>query len=349
MNEHQRLSRLLFYAYVLLLTYLAFRILAPFLMPLAWAGVLALCLWPAFARLQRRWGASRAAAFVTLASFLLLVLPSVWVVWSLVGQVAEAVTSAQQALDQIETVEKLQRAWCWVQAHVPLPPIEELKSQAGTLAGRVTSTLTSQAAGIVQNTAIFAFKTLITFLSLFFFLRDGHRLRRALRRLLPFEASRQELLMTQTGELISAGITATLLIALLQGTVGGIVFASLGIRSAVFWSLLMVFCALIPVVGASVIWLPAAIVLFVGGHWIRGVILLLCGFGIIGMLDNILRPMLLRGKTPVNGGLTLLSVLGGVAAFGFIGLVLGPVVLAAMQSLTAILPEPEDAPAIPPE
>ena len=342
LSEKERLSRLLFYAYVLALTYLAYLILQPFLMPLAWAGVLALCVWPVFTRLQRRLGTNRAAVLVTFAAFFLLIAPAIWTVWSLVGQVGDAISSAQQALGRVENQEKLQQCWNWLQVRLPLPPFAELKDQLGVLVGKTTSGLTNQAAGIAQNTAIFAVKTVITFLALFFFLRDGHKAHGVLRRLLPFSVEQQDRLMAQTRELISAGISATLLIALLQGTVGGIVFACLGVHSPVFWGLVMVFCALIPVVGASVIWLPTAGVLFVDGHWIRGVILLLCGFGIIGMLDNILRPVLLRGKAQMNGLLMFLSILGGVAAFGFLGLVLGPVVMAAMQSLTALLAERED-------
>ena len=341
MLENERLSRLLFYGYVLLLTYLAFLVLHPFLMPLAWAGVLALCLWPIFDRLQPRLGITGAAMVVTVAAFLLLIIPAVWVIWSLVEQLSGATATWQKAFSNLESSGRLQQAWNWAQAHAPLPSLAEFQRQAGAQIDRVSSSLTDQASSIIENAAIFAVKTLIAFLALFFFLRDGHRMRVFLRRLLPFSSEQRERLMTQTHDLIAAGITATLLIALLQGTVGGIVFACLGIDSPVFWGLLMIFCALIPVVGSSLIWLPAAIVLLAEGHWIRGVILIFCGACIISMLDTILRPQLLRGKTRTNGLLTLLSVLGGVAAFGFLGLILGPVVLAAMQSLTALLPEPD--------
>ena len=341
MVEHERLSRLLFYGYVLLLTYLAYLVLQPFLMPLAWAGVLALCLWPLFARLQTRLGATGAALLVTGTAFLLLIVPAGWVIWSLVAQLTGATAALQGALARIEHVERLQQAWTWAQAHAPLPPLAEVERLTNAQIASACANLTGQTAGIVQNAVVFAAKTAIVFLALFFFLRDGHRMRGLLRRLLPFSPVQQERLMNQTRDLIAAGIRATLLIALLQGTTGGIIFACLGISSPAFWGALMIFCALIPVVGSSLIWIPAAIVLLAEGHWIRGVILLFCGGCLISMIDTILRPLLLRGKTRTNGLLTLLSVLGGVAVFGFLGLILGPVVLAAMQSLTALLPEPD--------
>ena len=345
MLENERLSRLLFYGYVLLLTYLVFLVLQPFLMPLAWAGVLALCFWPLFNRLQPRLGTTGAALLVTGIASLLLLAPVVWVIWSLVEQLTGATAALQVALHRIENMERLQQFWALAQAHAPLPSLAQIESQATAQLAQASANLTGQTAGILQNAAVFAMKTTIVFLALFFFLLDGHRMHTLLRRLLPFSPMQQERLMTQTRDLIAAGIRATLLIALLQGTTGGILFACLGIDSPVFWGLLMIFCALIPVVGSSLIWIPAAIVLLAGGHWIRGAILLLGGVVIISMIDTILRPLLLRGKTRTNGLLTLLSVLGGVATFGFLGLILGPVVLAAMQSLTALLPEPDAAPA----
>ena len=338
MMEYERLSRMLFYGYVLLLTYLVYLVMQPFLMPLTWAGVLALCLWPVFKRLQPRTGTTGAALLVTCGGFLVLIVPAIWVIWSLVAQVTGAAAALQDALNRFENMDQLQQFWAWLQTHAPLPPLAEVKAQLGSQIARGCTRLTGQASGIVQNAVIFTVRTAITFLALFFFLRDGARMRNLVRRLLPFGAAQQDRLMKQTHELIAAGITATLLIALLQGTAGGVIFACLHIESPVFWGAIMVFCALIPVVGSALIWIPAAIILLAEGHWIRGVILVSYGICIISTIDTVLRPIILKGKTQTTGLLTMLSVVGGVATFGVLGLILGPVILAAMQSLTALLP-----------
>jgi predicted PurR-regulated permease PerM len=128
-----------------------------------------------------------------------------------------------------------------------------------------------------------------------------------------------------------------LVIACVQGLVGGIIFALLGLDAALFWGVCMAFCAIIPVVGTTIIWGPAAVFLMLNGHLVQGLILAGCGFGVIGMMDNILRPILLQGKVPMNLLLMFLSILGGISLFGFVGLILGPVVIAAAVSLVDIL------------
>ncbi|MEI6563665.1 MAG: AI-2E family transporter [bacterium] len=338
-TEHERLSILLFYAYVLLLGFLAFQILRPFLMPLAWAGVLALCLWPLFNKLAARWGNNRAAGAMTLLAAVLIIGPAVWIGITLVEQASQVVAEIQKTLALVENQDKFRNLWARVGTQVPLPPLGELRGRITEWAGTLTSAVAGQAAGIIQNVTIVVFKTVITFFALFFFLRDGGRAPDLIRSFLPFRQEQQDTLIKQTRELIFSGITATLVIAFAQGCVGGIIFAILGIKAPVFWGLCMGFCALIPVVGTSLIWGPAAVSLMVDGQWVQGVILLGCGIGVIGMLDNIFRPLLLQGKTTMNGLLMFLSILGGLAAFGFIGLILGPVVMAATVSLTGMLTE----------
>lgn len=340
-TERERLTLLLFYGYVLALVFLAFQILRPFLAPLVWAGVLALCLWPVSRRLARRWGAGRAALMTTLLAALLILGPSIWLLYSLVDQVGEVLPAVRKALTQVENIDKLNAVWVWTQAHVPLPPLDELRTRATEWAGTLTSTVTAQVAGLIQNIAVTLVKIILALLALFFFLRDGDHAVRHIREMLPFDEASKDRLVSQTRDLIAAGITATLVIALLQGFAGGVIFACLGFKTYVFWGLCMMFCAMIPVVGTSLVWGPAAVLLFVEGHWGQGVILLVLGVGVIGMLDNFLRPLMLRGKAPMNGLLTFLGILGGVGAFGLIGLVLGPVILAAALSLLAMIKKEE--------
>jgi predicted PurR-regulated permease PerM len=116
-------------------------------------------------------------------------------------------------------------------------------------------------------------------------------------------------------------------VAITQGTVGGIAFAVLGIGAPIFWAWTMVFFALLPL-GAGVIWLPVGVWLLLTGQVGRGIALIAIGFGIIGLIDNFLRPALLSGRTEMNGLMVFISLLGGIAAFGLLGIVLGPVIMA---------------------
>ena len=120
---------------------------------------------------------------------------------------------------------------------------------------------------------------------------------------------------------------AGFVVAALQGALGGIAFALLGLSAPVFWGVVMAFFALLPI-GAGIVWLPTAVWLLFTGSVGRGVILIVVGVGVIGLVDNFLRPMLLSGRTQLNGLLIFVSLLGGISAFGFLGLVMGPVIMA---------------------
>lgn len=342
-SERRRLNTLLFYGVVLLLAYLAYRILEPFLVSLAWAGILALCAQPIHKRLLNRCRPTLAALASTLAVALLLIVPAVLLALAMLGEISQALSSLQNAVGNIHENERLQTAWTWVQAHLPLPSPDEIKVRLAAFAAQLTRFLAGQAGLVLQASSVFLFKLFVTLFALFFFLRDGRPLGTVIRKLLPFEEARKEELIGRTRDLVFAGTMATLAVAAAQGLAGGILFAVLGLRAPIFWGVVMGFCALLPVLGTAVIWLPAAIGLLASGAWVRGVVLILLGIIVVGGIDNFLRPALVSGKSAMNGLVVFISLLGGVAAFGFLGLVLGPVVAAAVISilqLGATDPEP---------
>ena len=139
-------------------------------------------------------------------------------------------------------------------------------------------------------------------------------------------------MMDQTRDLIYASVVAGMVVAIIQGILGGITFAALGLGAPVFWGVVMTLFCLLPL-GAWVVWLPAAIWLMASGDLTRGLILVGIGAGIVGSVDNVLRPMMLAGRASMNGLLVLIALLGGFATFGFIGIVLGPIILAAAAAL----------------
>jgi predicted PurR-regulated permease PerM len=163
--------------------------------------------------------------------------------------------------------------------------------------------------------------------AVFFFFRDGDAIMAGVRRVLPFEPSQTQGMIEQARDLIHASVTASLAVAIVQGAIGGLMFAVLGLGAPVFWGVIMTFFALLPV-GSGIVWGPAVVWLMLSGNVGRGVALLVVGAGIIGLVDNFLRPALLSGRTQLNGLLVFVSLLGGIAAFGFLGLVLGPIVMA---------------------
>ena len=313
-TEKQRMNLLLFYAIILLLGYLGYQIAQPFLVPLVWAGILALCAQPLHRRLAAKFNPSLAAILSAVAVALLLIVPAVLLAIALAGEIKTA-------------------AWAWVEAHVPMAAPDEIKGKLMQMGTTLTRFMAGQAGAAIQASSIFFFKLFVTLFALFFFLRDGLALGNAIQSILPFGPKRNEELMTRTAELVFAGSMATLTVAAVQGLTGGIVFAALGLPAPIFWGVVMGFCALLPLFGTALIWGPAVVGLLAMGAWGKAAILLVLGLVLVGGIDNLLRPILVSSKTQMNGLVVFISILGGVTAFGFVGLVLGPVVAAAIISL----------------
>ena len=332
-NEKQRLNLLLFYGVVLLVGYLCFRIVEPFWMPLVWAGILALCVQPLHRRLQQRLPPAPAALVSTVGVAALLIVPAVFLVFALVGEISTGLSGLQGTLGTLHQNERVLSAWAWIEAHVPMASLDKIQERLADVAAKLTRYVAGQAGTVLQTSSVFVFKLVVTLFALFFFLRDGRELLAVIRNILPFSPKRNEEWMSRTGDLVFAGSMATLTVAAAQGLAGGILFAILGLQAPLFWGLVMGFCALLPLFGTALIWVPAAIGLMVVGSWVKGLLLMVLGVVLVGGLDNFLRPALVSGKTEMNGLVVFISILGGVSAFGFVGLVLGPVIVAAAVSL----------------
>jgi len=336
--ERERFALVLFYGIVLLVGYLSFQIISPFLVPLAWSGVFAMVLSPFNAYLGRRIGGTWAALTTTLATLVMIVVPVVIVGTLLVQEVSGQIQSANAAGMASSTPAKLQQAWDLVRTNVPY--LQLPADPSATLRDGV-KTVATYAAGrvgyVLANVANFVLQLFIMAFGLFYFLRDSTSIVNVIRQLLPFEEERRNRILGETHDLVVATVGATFAVAMTQGALIGLALGLLGFSAPVFWGVMTACASLLPVVGAGVIWVPAALWLFLTGDIGRGVILLVFGIAVVGTIDNVLRQVLLMGRTAMHGLLVFVSLLGGVAAFGFIGLVIGPVVMAAMTTLLETL------------
>ena len=155
-------------------------------------------------------------------------------------------------------------------------------------------------------------------------MRDGRQLRVLLIRALPFGDHREDLLFAKFAEVLRATVKGSLLVAMAQGALGGLIFWILDIKAPVLWGVVMTLLSLIPVVGAGVVWAPVAGYLLLTGDYVSGVVLLAYGVFVIGLADNILRPVLVGRDTKLPDFMVLLSTLGGFSLFGMDGFVTGP-------------------------
>lgn len=334
-HEGRNISLLAFYACLALLGYLVYRIVEPFLVQLGWAVVLAICLDPLQERLQKRLGATRSALVLTVLTVLLLFLPFVFAVTALVNEGGQIVANLQaQLADRGGAGAWLHTAWAWVRDKLPfLPPEEEAVARVTASVGDVARFTASRAGGVLAGALSVLVGLLITLFVLFFILRDARNYAATLQRLLPFGPAQNTRLVDLTRDLVSASVTATVSIAVLQGLIGGVGFALLGIEGAAVWGLVMGILSFLPLVGATLIWLPAAVWLLLSGSVGKGIALLALGLVVLGNVDNVIRPLMLSGKSRMNTLVTLVSLMGGVSAFGFIGIVLGPLVAAVVTAL----------------
>ncbi len=204
---------------------------------------------------------------------------------------------------------------------------------------RLGTFVASSLGAVVKNLLNFFVALFLMIFTLFFMFRDGHSIARALRHLLPFDADIQKDMMEESRELIFASVAVALAIACIQGFLGGVAFSITGIPTAVFWSVVIAFCSLIPVVGSALVWVPGALWLGFTGHWGKAiVIVVICG-GISGLADNVVRPLMLSNRTRLNDLLLFFGVIGGLEVFGLLGLVAGPTILAAAMGVFRVYME----------
>ena len=327
-KDDDRFSNVLFYGVVVCLAYLVFRVFLPFFTPLGWAAVFAVIFNSLNERLETKWGPTASAVAITAGATLILIVPVLLLSALFVREGISAARSIQTAMGSGQ-YGWIGRAWDWIARHVTaegmtmdLPAlVREGASQAGQY-------MAAELGAVIRNIVLFLFELFVTLFALFYFLRDSQSILDRFRNALPFEQSVRDRMLGEARELIFASVTTSLVIAAVQGVVCGGAFAIVGLDSVVFWGAVMGFLSLLPVVGAWPVWIPASIYLFSTGRPGRAVVLIaICGV-VGGTVDNILRPLLLGGRASLNGLLVFISVLGGIAVFGVLGVILGPIVVA---------------------
>jgi predicted PurR-regulated permease PerM len=327
----ERSTTLVFYGCIILLGYLIYLMFEPFLASLAWAAIFAAFFFPRYKRLEARLGRSPAAAICTIAVTIIIIVPFVLVSITFIQEAAQTIGRIDLGANSSKGLARVQHAWMWAQRQrwgQNLDTFEDFLKTATTWLGGIVAT---GAAVLLKNFVVVIINLVIMLFALFFFFRDGEAIMNRVRRILPFEASFRDRRIAEAGELVRASIAAGLVVALVQGTFGGIAFAILGLGAPIFWGVMMAFFALLPL-GAWVIWGPVAGWLLLTGQIGRAIALVAIGAGVVGVIDNILRPLLMSGRTQMNGLLVFISLLGGLATFGLLGLVLGPIIMATTIS-----------------
>ena len=316
--------------------YLCYLLAAPFLSPIAWSLALAVVCVP----MQRRIEAVVRSPGVAAAISVVLIGSVVLVLVTFVGERLgrEASSGAQLVNARIESGE-WRRA---IEMHPRLIPLADWLEQQN-LPETVKSTATwmsTTGSGFVRGSIIEVMSLLLTFYLLFYFLRDRLAAIAMLRSMLPLTHVEMDRLLNRVTDTIHATIYGTMIVAAVQGFLGGLMFWWLGLPAPLLWGVVMGLLAIIPLLGAFIVWVPAALFLVIDGHWGQAMVLSLWGLIVVGTIDNFLRPILVGQRLQLPTVLAFISVVGGIAVFGPAGLILGPVTLSITMVLLEIWPRP---------
>lgn len=327
----QRLAQPSFLILLVVVTLLFGWILQPFFSAIMWAAVITIVFHPLQQRLAPRFGARKnlLALTILLLSTLMVILPLLFLTFSLVQEgrgLYDRVHSGE--IDPNAYIDKAKSSIPALQRLVgPLGvELNDLQAYLTTAIKEAGSYMTTKALTFGENAAQFCISFILMLYLAFFFMRDGESLIELLIRALPLGDRRERQLLRKITEVTAATIKGNLVVAATQGALGGFIFWVFDVQAALLWGVVMAFASLLPSVGSALIWAPVAIYFLISGAVWQGLVLIAYGAGVIGLVDNVLRPILVGRSTQMPDYLVLLSTLGGIAVFGLNGFVLGPLI-----------------------
>ena len=337
-----------FFALFSLILYAAFLILMPFLTAIIWAVILAILVFPLYAwLLQRMRGRASLAAITVMAVITLLVIvPGIELARFLSEETVLVVHSLRSLLEEEGKQEWLAKPWVqqltgwWELVSFRLTDFninwKEVVSQGAQSSSKV---LVDQVRGIAQNVLLFTLNFVVALVTLFFLLRDGKKFFGRLQRLLPMDRDHQERLFKNIVDAVLAVVHGSFVVAMVQGLLAGFAYYFLGVPFAVLWGVLTGFLALLPVGGSTLVSIPATIYLFLQGVTLRAILLLAWSLGIVGTVDNFLKPLLIGNRLGLPVLFLFFGILGGLRLFGAVGIILGPVIFALLRALLDLYSE----------
>lgn len=325
------LERWTFLLTLTLVSCLFLYLLKPFFAPILWACIIAILFHPMQVWLEEKWGERpNMTALITLTvCVFLVVIPVLLLMTSFLQQgIALYQRIGAGEIQPAQYIDRIRQAFPIVQDFLERIGVDiaSLRENATKAALATGSFLTQNAVAVGVGTFNFLLKLALMLYIAFFLLRDGRTLIEKLVYVIPLGDERERLLFRNVAAVARATVKGNLVVAMVQGALGGIIFWVLDIPAPLLWGVVMAVLSLIPAVGASLIWLPAAVYLYADGQWVAASILIAYGILIIGLADNVLRPILVGRDTKLPDWMVLLSTLGGIGLFGINGFVVGPLI-----------------------
>lgn len=337
----EKLERRSFIVSLVLVTLAFALLLKPFFTPIFWACAIALIFFPVYRRLVGRYPNWRnlMALLTLLLCVVLVVIPVLMVASTFINEAVGVYQKIQSGqIDLSQQLEKIRTAFPGINAMLERTGIDLDELKQRLLGGFMSAGgfLAKNALALGQNTLnFFVMLGLMLYLT-FFLLRDGETLVKLLIRALPLGDEREHLLLAKFAEVTRATIKGNLVVAVTQGALGGLIFWILGLPAPLLWGVVMTLLSLLPAIGAALIWFPAAIYLYAVGDIVKASVLMVFGFAVISLVDNLLRPMLVGRDTKLPDYIVLFSTVGGLIMFGISGFAIGPLLAALFMAFWEI-------------
>jgi predicted PurR-regulated permease PerM len=332
---------------------LAIYIARPFIGPLLAALAIAILAYPVHLKLTRKLrNPDLAAAVSMLLVILLLVIPAILLGVALINEAQDLYQVVQNKTAQSGDIRNELLQWGTNFFHRTLQRFgvqsveteQQIRDAVVQKVQELGGVALNLGQSIVGNLAELIGSTVINLFALFFLFRDGLKIRQKLIEKLPLKTITARRLFGEIGQSVVANFYGIIAVAIAQGALTGFIFLVLGLPSPVLWGAAGSLFSMVPVVGPTVIWVPAAIFLAAKGLWVKAAILTGFGVGVIGLADNFIRPYVVSGKVDLHPLLVFISLLGGVQAFGFLGLFIGPAIVTLVIVILELLEEPAESP-----
>ncbi|MBN1614158.1 MAG: AI-2E family transporter [Deltaproteobacteria bacterium] len=311
-------------------------IMKPFFFPLFWAAVIASIFRPFYKWVNGKLKRPNLSSTIVLVLIILIIILPAGIVGSLL--LTESLQIYQSLSIDSSQIEQNIQGLARSIINNPLFSSLHLKQSfwiekfAGMTKG-VLDYILKNLSALTQNTLAFFVKFAVMLYALFFFIRDGQWFLDIAMRALPLSEDKERLLYERFAATARSTLKVTLLIGGIQGILGGLIFFATGIQGPIVWGVIMIFTAIVPAVGCSIIWAPAGILMLINGHIYEGVVILLFGMLIISSVDNVLRPILVGKDVQMHPLLIFLSTLGGIILFGISGFVVGPIITSLLIAI----------------
>ncbi len=331
-----RFKNITFFTALILVTMAFLYIIKPFFYPIFWATIIAGIFYPIFKKINSKLKYPNISSLVTIFMVFVIIILPVALLSSLILKeslnVYESISNNQGPL-----VNTVKNVFDWIQNNPIIDKFnldeQQVTAKLTEIAKTTTDFIFTAAKNLTQNSLTFLIMFIIMFYTLFFFLKDGDKLLKKLMRIFPLGDKHEVIMYKKFTSTARAVLKGTLIVGGIQGLLGGLLFYVVGIEGALIWGVIMMMLSIVPSLGSYIIWLPAALVMFVLGNVWQGVLMVIFGALVISTIDNFLRPILVGKDTQMHPLLILFSTLGGLVFFGISGFIIGPIVTALLLSL----------------